>query len=149
MLVLLFDVIFFFFSTLSIILARLIVSSVFLVVQVIQLFKVPGEAIQGGLEQLAEIIKVCFEFVFDIVKEIIASIISAIFEHLKEAAKESAAEMVSTVFDLMKNTRTSLDDLLKDLPEIAEGFSGMIQTVTTNLWESYKDVIKYLLENAN
>ncbi|GLT28138.1 hypothetical protein SLA2020_030920 [Shorea laevis] len=149
MIVLFFDAIFFLFTTLSSILARLFGFSIYLFVQAIQVFKVPGETIQGGLEQVAEFIKTCFEFVFGIIIEIISAIASALLDHVKEAIKGSAAEMVSKVVDLMENTRNSLDGLLKDLPEIGESFLQMIQTVIETLWDGYKDSVKYLIGSAD
>ncbi|GLU03874.1 hypothetical protein SLE2022_210460 [Rubroshorea leprosula] len=149
MIVLFFNAIFFLFTTLSTILARLFVFSIYLFVQAIQVFKVPGETIQGGLEQVAEFIKTCFEFVFGIIIEIISAIVSALLDNVKEAIKGSAAEMVSKVVDLMENTRNSLDGLLKDLPEIGESFLQMIQTVIETLWDGYKDSVKYLIGSAD
>ncbi|GKV34037.1 hypothetical protein SLEP1_g42462 [Rubroshorea leprosula] len=149
MIVLFFDAIFFLFTTLSTILARLFVFSIYLFVQAIQVFKVPGETIQAGLEQVAEFIKTCFEFVFGIIIEIISAIVSALLDNVKEAIKGSAAEMVSKVVDLMENTRNSLDGLLKDLPEIGESFLQMIQTVIETLWDGYKDSVKYLIGSAD
>ncbi|XVF21325.1 hypothetical protein REPUB_Repub12eG0081300 [Reevesia pubescens] len=149
MLALFLNLIFFVVSTLSNLVTRLIFSATaYIVVLLIHAFKVPGEALQGALEQLAEAIKACFEYFLEMIIELTGSLISSVFDLFIEAVTSSAAISGEAFGTLVEKTRTSLEELLTDLPDIAEGFSEMISTVVTDLWNNCKDALGYVTENA-
>ncbi|KAJ4728429.1 Anti-sigma-I factor RsgI6 like [Melia azedarach] len=149
MVVFLLKFIFFFISTLSSLITRLIFSATaYLLVLFIQAFKVPGEAIQGALEQLADAIRSCFEYLWEILVEAIGSLISSAFDLFIQAVTESAVSSVSAVSDLAEKTRGSFDGLLKYLPEIFEGVAEFISNIAANLWKNYIDALAYVTENA-
>ena len=149
MLALLLKVIFSIVSTLSNLVTRLIFSATaYLIVLLIHAFKVPGEALQGALEQLAEAIKACFEYVLELIIELTGSLISSVFDLFIQVVTSSASVSAEAFGTLMEKTRTSLEELLTDIPEIAEGFSEMISTVVTDLWNNYKYALGYVTENA-
>lgn len=150
MAVFLLKLIFFAVNALSYLVSRLIFTvTAYLVVLIIQAFKVPGQAAQGALEQVAEAIKGCFEYFLALVMEAISSLISTAFDLLIEAVTGSASVTGSAIGGLVEKTRTSLDELLKDLPDLVDGFSEMISTMLTDLWNNYKDAVGYVTEKAN
>ncbi|EOX93812.1 hypothetical protein QQP08_003508 [Theobroma cacao] len=136
-------------STISNLVTRLMFSATaYLLVLLIHAFKVPGEALQGALEQLAEAIKACFEYLLELIIELTSSLISSGFDLFIEAVTSSASVSGAAFGTLVEKTRTSLDELLTDIPEIAEGFSEMISTVVADLWNNYKNALGYVTENA-
>ncbi|XVF81244.1 hypothetical protein PTKIN_Ptkin15bG0140100 [Pterospermum kingtungense] len=140
---------FFVISTLSNLITRLIFSATaYIIVLLIHAFKVPGEALQGALEQLAEAIKSCFEYFLEQIIELTGSIISSVFDLFIEAVTSSASVSAAAFATLVEKTRTSLAELLTGLPEIAEGFSEMVSNMVTDLWNNYKYALEYVTENA-
>lgn len=149
MLALALKVIFCIISTLSNLVTRLIFSATaYVLVLLIHAFKVPGEALQGALEQLAEAIKSCFEYFLELIIELTGSVISSFFNLFIEAVTSSASVSAATFAILVETTRTSLAELLTGLPEIAEGFSEMISNMVTDFWNNYKYALEYVTENA-
>ncbi|OMO66025.1 hypothetical protein CCACVL1_21313 [Corchorus capsularis] len=149
MLAMLLKIIFYVVSTLSNLVTRLIFSATaYVVVLLIHAFKVPGEALQGALEQLAEAIKTCFEYLVELIIELTASLISSGFNLIIEAVTSSASVSGTVFGTLVEKTKSSLEELLTGLPEIADGFSEMISTVITDLWNNYKYALGYVTENA-
>ncbi|XWS47185.1 hypothetical protein CRYUN_Cryun14cG0131600 [Craigia yunnanensis] len=142
-------VIFCIVSTLSNLVTRLIFSATaYLLVLLIHAFKVPREALQGALEQLAEAIKACFEYILELIIEQTGSLISSVFDLFIEAVTSFASVSGEAFGTLVEKTRTSLEELLTGLPEIAEGFSEMISNVVTDLWNNYNSALEYVTENA-
>jgi phage-related protein len=136
-------------TTLSNLISRLFFTTVAnLLVLVIYGFRVPGEAMQGVLEQVGEAIKGCLEYVLELVVEVVKYFISSFFDALIAAVTGSAAAAGSAAGDLVEKTRTSLEGLLKDLPEVMEGFLEMVSTIVSDLWNNYKDALGYVTENA-
>ncbi|ESR50493.1 hypothetical protein KPL70_012197 [Citrus sinensis] len=149
MVVLLLKLIFFVIAAVSNLVTRLIFSSVaHLIVLLIHAFKVPGEAMQGALEQLAEAMRACVEYVSGIIIEAIGSLISSAFDLLKQGVTESAVMSGSAVVGLVEKTRDSFEGLLKDIPEIFEGLAEMISNIAADLWKNYIDALGYVTENA-
>ncbi|EEF31287.1 conserved hypothetical protein [Ricinus communis] len=136
-------------NTASNLVSRLIFRvTAYLLVLIIQGLRLPGEAAHGALQQIAEAIKTCFEYIMELVMEMISSIISSSFDLLIEAVTGSASFTGSAIGGLVEKARTSFDGLLTDLPELAEEFSGMVSTAVTDLWDNYKDALRYITENA-
>ncbi|KAA8550573.1 hypothetical protein F0562_002257 [Nyssa sinensis] len=136
-------------STLSNIISRIIfTATAYLLVLVIQSFKVPGQAIQGALEQLADVIKAFLEYFLELVLEVISTSISGLFDIITEGVSSSAVAAGTAIGGLVELMRTWLDGLLEGLPVAVEGFLEMISTMVTDLWNNYKDAIGYVTENA-
>ncbi|KAK9726616.1 hypothetical protein RND81_05G227100 [Saponaria officinalis] len=111
-------------------------------------FKAQGEATKGVLEQIGNIIRSILEYVFELIIDLITTLISTIFDKIKDGLVESIVSGASTAGDLLDQTKTSLEDLLKDVPEIIQGFSEMLVTLVTDLWNNYFEAIDYVKENA-
>ncbi|KAB2020908.1 hypothetical protein ERO13_D07G096300v2 [Gossypium hirsutum] len=149
MLVLLLKFVFSLVTTLSNLVTRSIfIATAYVLVVLIQAFKVPGEALQVALEKLADAIKVCFEYFFEMIVELMGSLISTVFDSFVDAVTTSASVSGEAVGILVEKTRMSLQELLTGLPEIAEGFSEMVSTVVTDLWNNCMQALGYVTENA-
>ncbi|KAK2662732.1 hypothetical protein Ddye_001306 [Dipteronia dyeriana] len=149
MIVFILNFIFCIITALSTLITRLIFSTTaYLLVLIIQAFKVPGEAIHGALEQLGDSIKACFESLLQVLMEAIGSMISYGFDLLKEAVTESIVVTGSTMGGLAEITRNSLDEVIKSLPEIFNGFSEMLSTIVKDLWDNYIDALGYVTQNV-
>ncbi|KAK9282453.1 hypothetical protein L1049_005371 [Liquidambar formosana] len=149
MVVFLLKIIFVALSTLSNLLSRLFFTlTAYLIVLFIHAFKVPGQAVQGALEQVGEFIKGCLEYLVEFIWEVITTIISTAFDLLKEGVFGSAAVTGTAIGGLVEKTRDSLAGLLKDLPEVFQGLSEMVSTVVSDLWNNYLEAVGYVKENA-
>ncbi|PON75062.1 hypothetical protein PanWU01x14_044140 [Parasponia andersonii] len=146
--VFLLKIIFFILSTISYFVSRFIFSTIaYLLVFLIHTLKVPGENAKGLLEQVAEALKGFIQYTFDLAVEAITTIVSMSFDHVKEGVMGSASVASSAVLGLVEQTKASFEGLVKDLPELWEGFSEMVSTIATDLWNNYKDALGYVREN--
>ena len=142
----------FLFSVLSIIcyfVSRCIFSTIaYLLVFFIQALKVPGQNAKGLLEQVTEYLKGFFEYFLELAVEVITTIISTSFDLLKEGVMGSASVASSAIIGLVEQTRTSFEGLVKDLPDLLQGFSEMVSTIVTDLLNNCKDALGYVKENV-
>ncbi|KAL3531070.1 hypothetical protein ACH5RR_010392 [Cinchona calisaya] len=144
MVLFLFNLVFLALSTMLNIISRLIFQgTAHFIVLTIQAFKLPGQAVQGLLEKLGDVIKACLEYLVELVIEAISTLISSLFDLVKDGVSGSATAAGSAIGGLA----TLIDGLVKDLPEVLQGFSEMITTVATDLWDNYKDALGYINEN--
>ncbi|XP_022771538.1 uncharacterized protein LOC111314434 isoform X1 [Durio zibethinus] len=149
MLALLLKLIFSTVSTLSNLVTRLIfTATAYFLVLLIHVFKVPGEALGVALEKLAEAIESCFDYFLELIIELTGSLISSVFNLFTEAVTSFVSASGEAFGTLVEKTRTSLEELLTDIPEIVEGFAEMISTVVIDLWNNTKYALGYVTENA-
>jgi len=149
MVAVLLKLVFYTISTITNLISRLIFSTTaYFLVVLIQAFKVPGEATKGIIEQAAEAIKSVLEYVLVLIVDVIGTIISTIFDTIKGAAIESIVAGSSAMADLVEQTKTSLEGLLNDVPEIVEGFSEMVTKMISDLWNNCMEALGYVQENA-
>ncbi|KAG2669632.1 hypothetical protein I3760_14G041100 [Carya illinoinensis] len=120
-----------------------------LLVLSIQALKVPGEAIQAALELVAEVTKGCLEYFLEFLIEVVKTIISSVFDVLVNGVSGSVTFAGTAIGGLVEQTRNSFEELLKDvLPPVIEGFSEMMSTMVSDLWNNYKDALGYVTKNA-
>lgn len=148
--VFLLKIVFLVLSTVSYFVSRFIFSTIaYLLVFFIQALKVPGENAKGLLEQVTECLKGFFEYFMDLAVEAITTVISLSFDLFKEGVMGSATMAIAAILSLVEQTRTSFEGLVKDLPELFEGFSEMVSTIVTDLWNNYKDALGYVKESIS
>ncbi|KAI4356338.1 hypothetical protein L6164_000368 [Bauhinia variegata] len=136
-------------ATLWSFLTRFIFSSIaFLLLMFIQAFKVPGEAIHEGLRQIAEIIRACLEFVLEMMMEAISFLLSKVFDAIKDSIAGSLEVTGSVAGGLAERMKASLDEILKDLPELWEDISDFISKMVADFWENFREAVGYVTENA-
>ncbi|KAL9228356.1 hypothetical protein vseg_003946 [Gypsophila vaccaria] len=149
MVAVLFNLVFYTISAFCNVITKVIFSTTaYFVVVMLQSFKVPGEATMGLLEQIAGIIRSILEYVLELLVDVITTVISTIFDKIKDGIVESIVSGTSTAGELIEQTRTSLEGLLKDVPEIIQGFSDMIVSLVSDMWNNYFEAIEYAKENA-
>ncbi|KAG5514831.1 hypothetical protein RHGRI_036022 [Rhododendron griersonianum] len=148
MVLFLLKIIFLAVTTLSNIVSRIIfTTAASFVCLLIQGLKVPGEAAKGGLEQVADLIKSCAEYLAEFAFEVVSSVVSAVFDVVKEGLLGSVSATGSAIGGLMEQTRNSIDGLVKELvSEVLGGFSEMVSTIVADLWNNYKDAVGYHVE---
>ncbi|KAJ6710977.1 F21O3.2 PROTEIN [Salix koriyanagi] len=137
-------------TALSSLVFRLIFSATaYLLVLIIQGCRLPSQAVQGGLQLIADATRACFELVLEFIVEKISSSTAAAFDLLIEGISASAALTGSALEGLVEKTRNSLHGVLENsLSQLAEDFGEMISAIMTALWNNYKDAVRYFTENA-
>ncbi|XP_022771541.1 uncharacterized protein LOC111314434 isoform X2 [Durio zibethinus] len=76
---------------------------------------------------------------------LLSCVIDPCFQEAVTSFVSASGEAFGT---LVEKTRTSLEELLTDIPEIVEGFAEMISTVVIDLWNNTKYALGYVTENA-
>ena len=148
MLVLLLRLIILALVTLWNLLTRLIFSSIAsTILLLIQAIKVPSEAIHEGFQQVAGAIRACLEVIFQLIMEAINLLLSAVFDLIKDSITRSVAATGSAVGGLAEKLKTSIEEGLKDLPELFEELSDLVSKMVKELWNNYMDSLAYVVEN--
>ncbi|CAI9107357.1 OLC1v1006688C1 [Oldenlandia corymbosa var. corymbosa] len=110
--------------------------------------KIPGQAIQGALEQLGNVIRTCLVYLLELSMNSMMAFVSSLFDAMKQGITDSATGAGSALGSLMEEMRGSLENLIKEIaPQVIEGFTDLITNVVVNLWNSYKEAVAYVLEN--
>ncbi|GAA0162704.1 hypothetical protein LIER_18737 [Lithospermum erythrorhizon] len=122
-------------------------TSQFLVL-IIQGFRVPGQAFQGILLQLGEIIRNCLQYLLELIVDAASGVISSLFDHFVEGVSESTTSFASSIMELVEKSRTSFEGWFDDIPEYAQVIIDMIYNMLQSLWENYKGALGYIFENA-
>ncbi|KAK7395421.1 hypothetical protein VNO78_15979 [Psophocarpus tetragonolobus] len=149
MLVLLLKLITFIVVTLWSVLTRLIFNTIaHTTVLLLQGLKGSGGGSLGVFEQVAKGIRGCFEFILQIVIRSINSIISKVFDALKESITGSVAASGSVAAELGEKLKTSLEDSMKQVPQLFEELSNTTSKMVTELWNNYKGALGYVKDNA-
>jgi phage-related protein len=149
MLVLLLKPVTFVVITLWSLLTRLIFNTIaYTIVLLIQGLRSSGEGSLGIFQQVAEIIKTCFEFILQILIDSISSIVSLVFDVLKDIITGSVSATGSMAAGLAEKLKTSFEESLKQLPELIGEISDMMSNMVTELWNNYKEAVEYVTGNA-
>ncbi|KAL4571882.1 hypothetical protein LXL04_018649 [Taraxacum kok-saghyz] len=119
-----------------------------LLVIAIRGLKVPGEALQGGMEQIAGLIKTCLEYLFEIAMEVISEIVGLAFDLVKECVFGSVAATGAAAGGLLEKMRSGFDVVVEEIPAMMEGVMEMVTTMVTDLWNNYMEAQSYVTENA-
>ena len=149
--ILLLQIIFFVFTTISNLVSRFIfTTTAYLVVLLIHAFKVSGGGIRGALEQVVEVIRAFSEYLMEVIMEAMITVISSSFDLLKGGVTESAGVTIVAIWGLLEKTRASLDEKLRvfPLPEALEAFAEMVSTVVVNLWNNCMDALRYVIDKS-
>lgn len=70
------------------------------------------------------------------------------FDILKESIKGSVAASGTVAAELSGKLKTSIDDSLKQLPQLFEELSNMTSQMVTELWNNCKGAVGYVTENT-
>ncbi|KAK7256110.1 hypothetical protein RIF29_29544 [Crotalaria pallida] len=145
MLVLLLKLVTFFLVTLWSLLTRLIFNTIaHTIVLLLQGLKGSGEGSLAVFQQAAEVIRTCFEFIFLQIIKSINTIISYMFDLLKDSITGSVAVTGTAAGSIAEKFRTSIEESLKQVPELFEQLSNMTSDMVTELWNNYKEAVGYL-----
>ncbi|OVA05641.1 hypothetical protein BVC80_7953g5 [Macleaya cordata] len=121
-----------------------------LLVLVIHGLKIPGEGVHNLLEIVANFVKSLFEYLFEFLMEMISNLVSTVLDLVKDAVFGSISSAGGSIMELIEKTKTALEGLSsEDFSSVVEGFSDMIWSVVTGLWENYKGALGYVKENNN
>ncbi|KAK7345254.1 hypothetical protein VNO77_15849 [Canavalia gladiata] len=149
MLILLLKPVTFIVVTLRSLLTRLIFNTIaYTIVLLLQGLKGSGEGSLGIFQQVAECIRGCFGFILKLIIDSIHLLISEVFDILKDSIKGSAAASGYMAAELGEKLKTSIEESLKQVPELFQDFSNTKAKMVTELWTSYKDVVGYVTENS-
>lgn len=149
MLVLLLKPITFIVVTLCSLLTRLIFNTIaYTFVLLIQGLKSSGEGSLGIFQQVAEIIRACFEFILQLLIDSIISIMSSMFDVVKDTITGSVSATGSIGAELAEKLKSSFEESLKQVPELFEEVLEMMSNMVTEMWNNYKEAVGYVTENA-
>ncbi|KAI3782847.1 hypothetical protein L2E82_12905 [Cichorium intybus] len=119
-----------------------------LLVIAIQGLKVPGEALQAGMEQVGGLIKSCVEYLFEIVVEMISGIVGLAFDLVKEGVFGTVVATGAVAGGLVEKMRSGFDLVVEEIPAVIVSAMEMVTTMVTDLWNNYIEAQSYVTENA-
>ncbi|CAJ2670106.1 unnamed protein product [Trifolium pratense] len=149
MLVLLLKPITFVVITLWSLLTRLIFNTIaYTIVLLIQGLRTSGEGSLGIFQQLADIIRTCFEFILQIIIDSMSSIVSLAFDVLKDIITGSVSATGSIAAGLAEKLKTSFEESFEQVPELFGELSEMMSNMVTELWNNCMEAVEYVTGNA-
>ncbi|CAN1269415.1 hypothetical protein LINPERPRIM_LOCUS13576 [Linum perenne] len=150
MIIILIRLIFFTINTFTNIISFLIlnITSSFLIL-ILQGLRVPGQAVQTGLNHVAEGLKSVAQYFLQLVWEALGSLVSAVIEAVFDAIIGSISATGSAVGGIVEMARESAEVMVKEyLPEIGKEVSELAVKVVSDVLENYKDAIGLVVENV-
>ncbi|KAL5057623.1 hypothetical protein RYX36_029227 [Vicia faba] len=149
MLVLLLKPITFLVATLWSLLTRVVFNTIaYTIVLLIQGLKSSGEGSLGIFQQVAEIIRACFEFILQLLIGSINSIVSLVFDAVTDIITGSVSATGSMAAEFAEKLKTSFEESLKQVPELFEEVFDMMSNMVTDLWNNYKEAVGYVTGNV-
>ncbi|PNX89208.1 hypothetical protein L195_g045325 [Trifolium pratense] len=149
MLVLLLKPITFVVITLWSLLTRLIFNTIaYTIVLLIQGLRTSGEGSLGIFQQLADIIRTCFEFILQIIIDSMSSVVSLAFDVLKDTITGSVSAAGSISAELAEKLKTSFAESFEQVPELFGELSEMMSNMVTELWNNCMEAVEYVTGNA-
>lgn len=141
--------IFFITSSLSNLITRLVFSATaHVLVQMIQALKVPGEGSQQVLEQVKNLIRACLEYLMGVIIKVVTSVFSSLFDLVKEGVVSSSSGLAGALTELVEKSKTSLEDVVQQVPEMLDAFLEMVGNITADLWNNGNNAVSYVAENV-
>ncbi|CAI8612512.1 unnamed protein product [Vicia faba] len=110
--------------------------------------KSSGEGSLGIFQQVAEIIRACFEFILQLLIGSINSIVSLVFDAVTDIITGSVSATGSMAAELAEKLKTSFEESLKQVPELIEEVFDMMSNMVTDLWNNYKEAVGYVTGNV-
>ncbi|KAL0436194.1 UNVERIFIED_CONTAM: hypothetical protein Sradi_0327300 [Sesamum radiatum] len=149
MAVVLLKLVFLVMSTLSNLLTRLIFNAAaHVLVQMIQALKVPGEGSQRLLDHFRNMITTLLQYLSNLIVQAISKAFSSLFNVVKEGVLSSSSGLAATVAGLLEKSKTSLNDVVEDVPEVLEAFRQMVAKIVTDFWKNCNDAVAYVTQNV-
>ncbi|KAL2336784.1 hypothetical protein Fmac_011230 [Flemingia macrophylla] len=118
------------------------------IVLLVQGLKGFSEGSLGIFQQVAEGITVCFQFFLQLILNSLNSIISKVFDILKESITRSVAASGTVAAQLAEKLKTSIEEILKQVPQLFVELLNMMSRMVTELWNNYKGAVGYVTENT-
>ncbi|KAF7845601.1 UV-B-induced protein [Senna tora] len=129
-------------------LTRLIFSTMaYLLVLLINGFKGPGDAVQGGFQQMSEVIRACFKLVLKLIMEAMNLMITKLFDIVKQSVIGTVGVTGSVVGDVAEKMKTWCDEAFKCLAELSKEISAMLTNMFKDFWNNYNHAVGYVKQN--
>lgn len=119
-----------------------------MLVQMIQALKVPGEGSQQVLEQVKNLIRACLEYLMGVIIKVVTSVFSSLFDLVKEGVVSSSSGLAGALTELVEKSKTSLEDVVQQVPEMLDAFLEMVGNITADLWNNGNNAVSYVAENV-
>lgn len=120
-----------------------------LVVGVVQLVRMPGQAANVALEAIRDALGAAGEFVFGVVWDVAVAVVSAFLEFVWSVAAGAAELAASAVVEILEAARDGGEEAAKALAEALEVAAEAVAGMVVKLWENYMDALRLALENLN
>ncbi|KAG8387254.1 hypothetical protein BUALT_Bualt02G0002300 [Buddleja alternifolia] len=117
-------------------------------VQAIQVLKVPGEGGQRVLEQVRNVTKTCLDYLMELIIAAISTLFSSLFDLLKEGVLNSSSGLVAALTGLVEILKTSLSNVVEDIPKVLDVFIEMVGKIVGDFLNNCNDAIGYVRENV-
>lgn len=120
-----------------------------LVVAVVQLLRLPGQAGNAALEAAKGAIDAAVELVLGVAWDVIVAVVSALLDFLWSVARGTADLTAAAVTELLEATRDGGEEAAKALAEALEAGVDAAVAVVTKLVESYAGALGHAVEKLS
>ncbi|XP_062221141.1 uncharacterized protein LOC133920548 [Phragmites australis] len=136
-------------SSVELITVLLLRSLAFLLVAVVQLIRLPGQAGSATIEATKGAIDAAAEFAFGVVRDVATAVVSGFFEFLWSVVTGAAELAASAVTELLEAARDGGEEAAKALAAALEGAAEAAVGMVAKLVESYVGALGLVVDNLN
>lgn len=84
----------------------------------------------------------------DLIVDAITSVLSSVFDFVKEGVFSSSSGLAAAMAGLLEKSKTSLEDALKDIPEVLGAFTEMVGKIFLDFLNNCSQAVGYVTENV-
>ncbi|KAL6899304.1 hypothetical protein ACP4OV_005962 [Aristida adscensionis] len=121
-----------------------------LLVAVVQLLRLPGQAGAAAIDAARDALDAAVEFVVGVAWDVASAVVTALLDFLWSVVTGAAELAAAAVTELLKVARDGGEEAAKLLAAAAEGAAEAAAAVVAELWKSYVDALMgIVVDNLN
>ncbi|KAL6634418.1 hypothetical protein ACP70R_027089 [Stipagrostis hirtigluma subsp. patula] len=120
-----------------------------LVVAVVQLLRLPGQAGAAALEATRGALDAAVELAVGVARDVVSAVVSAFLDFLWSVVTGAAELAASAVTELLEAARDGGEEAAKLLEAALEGAAEAAAATVAKLWESYVEALGIVVDNLN
>uniref|UniRef100_A0A0A8YNB4 Uncharacterized protein n=1 Tax=Arundo donax TaxID=35708 RepID=A0A0A8YNB4_ARUDO len=118
-----------------------------LLVAVVQLLRLPGQAGAAAIDATKGALDAAAEFVLGVARDVVSAVVSAFFEFLWSVVTGAAELAASAVTELLEAARDGGEEAAKLLAAALEGAADAAAAAVAKVWENYVDALGLVVDN--
>nr|CAD1836549.1 unnamed protein product [Ananas comosus var. bracteatus] len=117
-----------------------------LIVAIVQLLKLPGQALDEVLDHVAGAMRVAQGYAFELAVDALRSVVSGLLEALHGLVTGAVELALAAVKEIAEKGSAGVEQLAETAPEVFEGAAEMLGRIVVSVWSNYWDAVRYIMD---